>query len=80
LVAVRYFLLTFDQHAGRILLWEEFDEGQSDVGVKRRFELEVAHRHDPNVEVVLLGAPSLAQLKATHSRYFLSPDQILVGG
>jgi hypothetical protein len=78
LTAVRHFLLTFDQHAGRILLWEEFDEDQADVRVKRWFELEEAHRHDPNIEVVLLGAPSLEQLKATHSRYFMSPDEILV--
>lgn len=77
---MRYFLLTFEQHAGRIRALEEFNESQADVGLKRRFELEETYRHDSDIEVVLLGAPSHEQLKATHSRYFMSPDQILIEG
>ena len=33
-------------------------------------ELEQAHRHDTNLEIVLIGSDSLETIKSTHGNYF----------
>lgn len=69
---MKYFLLVYRRSAGRL------EEPPRDLGsdqeaaLKIRFERERRERRDPDVEVVVLGAPSLDALKRTHARYFKS--------
>ena len=66
---MKLFVLRYDQTNGDIQV-EPFDANQAETALARRFELELAARSMPSVEVVLIGAASLESLKTTHARYF----------
>ncbi len=72
--AIRYFLLTYRRSSG-LDSWEDLGTDGA-LALKKRFELEARFRDDPDVEVVLLSAPSLDALKQTHSRYFKTPVEL----
>lgn len=63
-----HFLLVFDRREGRILSQREFDTRSA--AMADRFEAERLHKGNPDIEVVVLGAESVAALKRTHARYF----------
>lgn len=69
-----YFLITYDRSAGAILTLKEFSEEERTQALSQRFALELQHRESGNVEVVVLGAASLDDLRKTHSRYFMGPS------
>lgn len=71
---MKYFLITYDRSAGKILSLEEFDEVDRSKALSKRFSLERGVRDGANVEVVVLGAASLEHLRRTHSRYFMTPS------
>jgi hypothetical protein len=66
--AVTYFLLVFDRRKRRLTA-EPREFADSAAAVRARFEVE-ASDHDPDLEVVVLGAASREALEKTHSRYF----------
>lgn len=72
-----HFLIIFDKPAGRILEIQEFEEHQHEQALQALFDREMVEREHPHIEVVLLGAPSLEVLKQTHSRYFMSVEEML---
>ncbi|HYD09547.1 MAG TPA: hypothetical protein VEA78_05540 [Acidimicrobiales bacterium] len=74
---MRYFLLAYDQKAGRLVSQEEFPEAELERAQDRRFELEQQHRGTPGMEVVMLGAESIEQVKRTHRRYFMTVKEML---
>jgi hypothetical protein len=71
---VAHFLLVYDKPAGALLRIEQFE----DLGAAliERFA-EEARRRSSDIEVVVLSARSRAELERTHSRYFLSVDELL---
>jgi hypothetical protein len=65
---VTYYLLVFDRALGRLVAEiKEFQD--ADLAVQERFRRE-ASESSPDVEIVVLGAESLKDLKSTHGRYF----------
>jgi len=64
---VNLFLLTYDRRRRKLLSVQEFAPGHYAEANERLFAGELA---DPTLEIVLLEAPSLDQLRMTHSRYF----------
>ena len=72
-----YFLLVYDQKAGRVLEEEEFKETDRAAALRARFAREAVYSNDPNVEIVVLAAESREALARTHARYFKSPRELL---
>lgn len=72
---MKLFLVTYDRHRSRLL--EEVrqfdDRGEA---YQALHDAEDAHRGDQNVEVVLLGGESEADLRRTHSRYFKTISEL----
>jgi hypothetical protein len=71
---MRLFLIIYDRHAGRLLELREFEPGERAQALAARFRRELDERRHPEIEVVLLAAPSLETLQRTHSRYFFGED------
>lgn len=63
-----YFLLVFDRRKGHLTA-EPTEFENSAAALRARFEVE-GKQHDPDIEVVVLGAASRKDLEKTHSRYF----------
>ena len=70
------FLLVYDRHRGSILREEEFGDDELKRAVNDRLAEEIAHKADPNIEVVLLEADSRTTLLTTHARYFKTVAEI----
>lgn len=64
------FLIVYDVHAGRLVEVHEFADEEREVALAERFRLEHAHRGDPHLEIVVLGAATRGDLERTHGRYF----------
>lgn len=71
-----YFVLVFDRMRGVILEREEYAAEERPRAWAATDRLTAKYIRDPNVEVVLLGSASEAELRATHGRYF---DPVLAG-
>jgi hypothetical protein len=62
-------IVVYDRTKARVL--EQFVyEGESDIAFAKRLERELAYRTQGDVEVVLLNARSMDDLKVSHARYF----------
>lgn len=70
--------MVYNRRTGENTL-REFPEGRGREAVKERFAQERLHRGNPDIEVVVLGSASQAELLKTHSRYFRSAVEILQG-
>lgn len=73
-----YYLLVFDRRRGVLERYEDFQD-DSRRAFRARIREEAAHRPDQDVEVVVLSAGSEKELRATHSRYFRSAEEMLSG-
>ena len=72
-----YFLLVYDRRQGHLMKSPiVFSDADAARALDARFKLEDAHRLEPDIEVVLLGADSLESLRRTHARYFKSLREI----
>ncbi|MFI1725910.1 hypothetical protein [Streptomyces sp. NPDC020489] len=67
-------LVVYDRSHGRLLREQEFAHRKD--ALSARFAAERQYRGDLNIEVVVLGARSRADLMRTHARYFLSLDEL----
>lgn len=67
--AIKHFLLTFD--IGRETASVRSFGEDYDAALAAYDQVEEQHRHDPQIEVVLLGADSIETLRKTHSSYFM---------
>lgn len=65
---MKHFVLVFERIDGRVLSEREFDDSRE--ALRERFAAESLHRGNANIEVVVLGAGSSADLRRTHARYF----------
>jgi hypothetical protein len=66
---IKHFLLTFDVGRETASVREFGDD--YDAALEAYDAAEEQHRHDPQIEVVLLGADSIDTLRKTHSSYFM---------
>ena len=72
-----YFLLVYDRPAGRLRSIREYPESEGSIAYAELDRLEAAK--EAHIEVVILGSRSRADIEKTHSRYFLSLEQMLTG-
>jgi hypothetical protein len=72
---VTYFLVVYDRTRGVIDQINEFNDHAA--ALQERFAAEARLRHDPNIEVVVLGAQSRADLEKTHARYFKTVTELI---
>lgn len=72
---MRNYLVVFDKARGHITHFEEFDDGAT--ALRARFAAERRHVGDPNIEIVVLGADSVANLHRTHARYFMTVGELV---
>lgn len=70
------FLLVYDRRRRTILREEEFADDELKRAVNERLAEEIAHKADPNLEVILLEADSRDTLLITHARYFKTVAEI----
>jgi hypothetical protein len=68
------FLVVFDRQHGHVVEVKEFSNDHD--ALKARFSTERLHAGDVNIEVVVLGAASQADLRQTHGRYFNTVHQL----
>lgn len=73
---MRLFLIVYDRRGGQVLRLDEYGEEERTAAARERLVLEKQHRGDPNVEVVIISAPSREALERTHGRYFKSPSEL----
>ena len=65
---VVHFLLVYDHAAGH--LREEQTFRDPELAVAAYAKMEEKHRNEPRVEIVLVGADSIATVRQTHGHYF----------
>lgn len=66
---IKHFLLVYDHALGKLQDVIEFGS-DSEAALKRYEELEAEHRHEPKMDIVLVGSDSLDTIKITHRNYF----------
>lgn len=66
-------LIIYHRRRGALLSCDPYEDGQEALAGRFRLERD-AH---PDVEIVVLGADSLEDLKAMHGRYFLSMPELV---
>jgi hypothetical protein len=72
---MRYFLVIYNRITGAVDV-KNFAASQREQALEERFARELEERHQPEMEVVLLGAESRAALERTHARYFHSVEEL----
>ncbi|MFO0963977.1 MAG: hypothetical protein U0793_00035 [Gemmataceae bacterium] len=65
-----YFVLAFRRGRGEVIERHDYSVAERDQAWTLRDQLALRYALDPDVEVVLLGAESEAELRRTHGRYF----------
>lgn len=65
-----YFVLSYRRRRGEVIERHDYSVDERDQAWMQRDQLALRYAHDPDVEVVLLGAESEAELRRTHGRYF----------
>jgi len=66
---LRHFLIVYRRSTRRLIECNDLG-ADAEPALKKRFEREITEKDDPDVEVVLLSAPSIEALRLTHRRYF----------
>lgn len=69
-----FFVLAYRRSAGRLLESQRFEAGPE--AARYRLSLDLQHRGDEDVEVVVLEAANFDDLRRTHSRYFRSATEM----
>jgi hypothetical protein len=75
--SMKYFLLVYERSSGKLLDQREYGPDEGAKALEERFARERARRNGSDVEIVVLGAESLEALKKTHSRYFMTLEEIM---
>ncbi|MGV1004127.1 MAG: hypothetical protein ACOYEV_05005 [Candidatus Nanopelagicales bacterium] len=66
---IQHFLLVYDHSKGQLVETIEFGPSSTDA-VRRYGQLEALHRHEPQIDIVLVGSDSLETIRITHRNYF----------
>ncbi len=67
--SIKHFLLVYDHEAGHLIAVEEFG-GEAKKALTRYEALESLHRHERQMDIVLVGSDSLDTVRVTHANYF----------
>lgn len=67
---MKHFILVYNRRNGSLLEQVEFAEEDRATALNELFDREGVYKTDTDVEVVLLSAGSVDELKRTHTRYF----------
>lgn len=67
---MQHFLLIYDHAQQSLRDQRQFSDDERDVATQAYQDAETQHRDDPDVEIVLIGADSLATILRTHGHYF----------
>jgi len=71
---VLHFLLVYDHRKqGLVAAPQRFEDGTEAAAAYAKSEAE--HRNDSNLEIVLVGADSLATIMRTHGHYFKAAEE-----
>lgn len=70
MAAIQHFILVFDHTKGRLVESPIAYGDDSKSALAHYSELEKTYRHDPNMDIVLVGSDSLETVKITHANYF----------
>ena len=62
------YVIVFNRERGTLVTMHRVDSQKE--ADSERIQLELEHRHQPEIEVVVLEAASEDQLRSTHARYF----------
>lgn len=65
-----YFVLAYRRGRGIVIERHDYPIAERNNAWLQRDKLALRYARDPDVEVVLLGAESEAELRKTHGRYF----------
>jgi hypothetical protein len=71
---MNHYLVVFDRARGQVLRHKLYEDRNDALAA--RFAAERQHSEDPDIEVVVLGARSWADVKRTHGRYFKGFGQL----
>lgn len=71
-MATIHFLLVYDVRQQRLVRQDDFRDAKEAAAAYERLEAE--HRMDRDLEIVLVGADSLATIMRTHGHYFADAD------
>jgi hypothetical protein len=67
-MALIHFLLVYDLNLQKLIVQQEFADGEEAAQAYARMEAE--HRGNNDVEIVLVGADSIETIHLTHGQYF----------
>ena len=66
---IQHFILVFDRQAGHLVNTVEFGS-RAKAAVEAYEHLEQFYRHEPHMDIVLVGSDSIETVKITHANYF----------
>jgi hypothetical protein len=67
--SIKHFLLVFDHQQGKLILEEHFGtNGQRALDAYQVMEMQ--HRHDLHIDIVLIGSDSIETVRLTHANYY----------
>lgn len=67
--SIQHFILVFDRKAGRLV--DQLNYGAEAKNAVKKYEaLEEEYRHEPHMDIVLVGSDSIETVKITHANYF----------
>lgn len=73
---MQHFLLIYDHKSEEMQDQHVFADKECDDAVAAYQAAEDQYGTDPNIEIVLIGADSLATVARTHGHYFRSEDRL----
>lgn len=77
---IEHFLVGYRRSSGVLQRVCAFPLSKLEEAIRRRTELELQHRNDPDFEIVLLLSGSQTTLERTHARYFKNARHLAEGG
>lgn len=74
---MQHFLLIYDHSKQVLRSSREFSDDQSDEATQAYQDAEAEHQEDRDIEIVLIGADSIATIMRTHGHYFTQSEDRL---
>lgn len=75
---MKHFLIVYQRSKRTTLEMKIFEDGHQLAADAERLEREIQYRANPDIEVVVIDAPSEEHLRYTHGRYFADPNETLL--
>lgn len=72
---IQHFLLVFDHRKGELVEHQDFG-ADSTAAMQAYKDMEIEHKDEPWIDIVLVGSDSLETVKLTHANYFSGEVQV----